>query len=268
MEDKFLYSRKNHEEDSVINVNGVRVGENVCIIAGPCSVEEDENLMIEIGKKVKEAGADMFRAGAFKPRTSPYSFQGMGEEGLKILSKVREETGLPIVTEVMDTSDVQLVSSYADVIQIGARNMQNFALLKAVGKQDKPVLLKRGLAAKIDEFLMAAEYIMKEGNHKVILCERGIRTFNDYTRNTLDLSIVPALKQRTHLPIIVDPSHGTGVRELVLPMSNASVASGADGLMIEAHNNPDKAVSDGAQTVDIDLLSGIISSVKNIKEIL
>ena len=261
-----LVSREFQEEDSVIDVDGVKVGgKNVVIIAGPCSVESREQIL-ETAKEVKKAGAHMLRGGAFKPRTSPYSFQGMEEEGLKLLAEAKKETGLPIVTEVMDTAQVELVAKYADVLQVGARNMQNFPLLKKLGKIDKTILLKRGLTATLDEFLMSAEYILSGGNKKVILCERGIRTFCTYTRNTLDLNIVPAIKQLTHLPIIVDPSHGTGRYDLVVPMSGAAVAAGADGLSIEVHRNPEEAISDGDQTLTPKNFKKAVTCVTKIAE--
>jgi len=233
---------------TVVRVGDVRVGEGFTIIAGPCSVESEEQ-MLETARAVKEAGADMLRGGAFKPRTSPYAFQGLGLKGLKILEKAREETGLPIVTEVIDTRDVSWVCEYADVLQIGARNMQNFSLLKEVGKAGKPVLLKRGMYSTIEEWLNCAEYILNDGNPDVILCERGIRTFETYTRNTLDLSSVPAVKELTHLPVITDPTHGTGRISLIPPMSYASVASGADGIIVEVHRNPAEALSDKEQAL-------------------
>ena len=223
-------------------------GDKVVVIAGPCAVENRESLL-KIAKHVKDAGASMLRAGAFKPRTSPYSFQGLGEEGLKHLAEARKLTGLPVVTEVMDTRGVGLVAKYADVLQIGARNMQNFDLLKEAGDSKKPVLLKRGMMSTIKEFLMAAESIMSRSNYNVILCERGIRTYEDYTRNTLYLSAVPVIKHLSHLPIIVDPSHGTGKWRFVSPMSKAAIAAGADGLMIEVHSNPEEALSDGDQSL-------------------
>ncbi|MBI2659650.1 3-deoxy-7-phosphoheptulonate synthase [Candidatus Woesearchaeota archaeon] len=244
-----LVSRDFHPHNRIVAVNGVKIGGNdIVVMAGPCSVESKEQI-IETAKQVKKAGAKILRGGAFKPRTSPYSFQGLGEEGLKLLKKAKEETGMPIITEVMDTRNVPLVCRYADILQIGARNMQNYDLLKEVGKCSHPVLLKRGLSATINEWLMSAEYVMSEGNHDVILCERGIRTFENYTRNTLDLNAVPAVKELTHLPVIVDPSHGTGRYTLVNPMSRAAVAAGADGLLIEVHPNPEKSVSDADQTI-------------------
>ncbi len=244
-----LASRDFKSEDTIINVKGKVIGgKKIHIIAGPCAVE-NKTMMTNIAEKVKEAGATFIRGGAFKPRTSPYSFQGLGEEGLKYLSYASKKTGLPIVTELMDPRDINIVKKYADIIQIGARNMQNFRLLLEVGKCKKPVLLKRGLSATIKEWLMAAEYIMSKGNQNVILCERGIRTFETSTRNTLDLSAVPVLKQLTHLPVIVDPSHGVGKWSLVTPLAKAAIAVGADGLMIEVHTNPEEAMSDGEQSL-------------------
>ena len=257
-----LVSRDHKPENTAVSVRGVEIGHDnePVIIAGPCSVENEERI-IEIASMVKSLGAKLLRGGAFKPRTNPYSFQGLGEEGLKLLKLAREETGLPIVTEVMDTGDVELVSQYADVLQIGSRNMQNFPLLKAVGKLQKPVLLKRGMSATLSEFLMSAEYILSEGNDQVILCERGIRTFSDFSRNTLDLNVVPAVKQSSHLPIIVDPSHGTGRRALVQPMSLAALAAGADGLIIEVHPQPDQAITDGFQTIDFQQFSQLMHTI-------
>lgn len=244
-----LASREVKEEDSCFNIAGVEVGNRkIPIIAGPCSVESEDQLM-EIAFAVKDAGASMLRGGAFKPRTSPYSFQGLGEEGLKILAKAREATGLPIVTEVMDPEDLELIEQYADVLQIGARNSQNYALLRRVGKSSKPVLLKRGMSTTINEFLMCAEYIISEGNDQVMLCERGIRTFETATRNTFDLNAVPVLKEKTHLPVFTDPSHGTGYWQYVTPMTLASIAAGADGIILEVHNRPEDAVSDGGQSL-------------------
>ncbi|MGH7407130.1 MAG: 3-deoxy-7-phosphoheptulonate synthase [Candidatus Methylomirabilales bacterium] len=244
-----LASRDFKPENSVIPVNGVEVGgKRLAVIAGPCSVEGRE-MILEVARVVKAAGARLLRGGAFKPRTSPYTFQGLGEEALRYLAEAREATGLPIVTELMDPRDAPLVLKYADLIQIGARNMQNFRLLKEVGSHRKPVLLKRGMSSSIKELLMSAEYILSEGNYNVILCERGIRTFEDFTRNTLDLSAVPALKSLTHLPVLVDPSHGTGKWDLVPPMALAAVAAGADGLMVEVHPKPEDALSDGPQAL-------------------
>ena len=252
---------KNNGKKTTFKVGNLTVGEDLILIAGPCAVENEEQI-IETAKAVRAAGANMLRGGAFKPRTSPYSFQGLEEEGLKLLAKAKEETGLPIVTEVVNVHDVELVAKYADILQIGARNMQNFALLKKVGQQKVPVLLKRGLAATIEEWVNAAEYILAEGNKKVIMCERGIRTYETYTRNTLDLSAVPIIKELTHLPIIVDPSHGTGRRELIESMSLAAIAAGADGLIIEAHIKPDEATSDAAQTISPNKLKEIIEKLK------
>lgn len=257
-----LVSREFKKENTLIKIGNVKIGANeIVVVAGPCAVENEKQI-IETAKAIKKAGAKLLRGGAFKPRTSPYSFQGMGEAGLKLMAKARKITGLPIVTEVMAIADVPLVADYADVLQIGARNMQNFNLLRAVGKINKPVLLKRGPSSTLKEFLMAAEYIMSEGNHKVILCERGIRTFCAYTRNTLDLNIIPALKKETHLPVIADPSHGTGRYDLVSPMSKASVAAGADGLMIEVHPNPEEATSDGDQSLTPKSFSKLMKELK------
>ncbi|MFZ5826429.1 MAG: 3-deoxy-7-phosphoheptulonate synthase [Bacillota bacterium] len=244
-----LVSREFHPEDTVIQIGGATVGGNdLWVTAGPCSVE-GRDLLLESARVVKEGGAHALRAGAFKPRSSPYSFQGLGETGLQYLAEAREQTGLPVVTEVMDTRDVELVAAYADVLQIGARNMQNFSLLKAVGRTDKPVLVKRGMSATIEEWLMAAEYVMSEGNHNVILCERGIRTFETETRNTLDLSAVVVAKSLTHLPVVVDPSHGVGKRDFVVALARAGVAAGADGILVEVHQRPEEAKSDAAQTI-------------------
>lgn len=244
-----LAGRQFKPEPSKIDVRGLSVGGNgLIVMAGPCAVESEEQILTT-AKAVRDAGASMLRGGAFKPRTSPYSFQGMGEEGLKLLALARSETGLPVVTEVMDTAHVELVAEYADMLQIGARNMQNFPLLKEVGGSGRPVLLKRGLSATIEEWLMAAEYIISAGNPNVILCERGIRTFETATRNTLDISAVTVVKQLSHLPVIVDPSHATGRWDYVTPMARAAVAAGADGLMIEVHPAPEQAVSDGPQSL-------------------
>jgi 3-deoxy-7-phosphoheptulonate synthase len=248
-----LVSRDTKEEDTILRIptpsgDVIVGGEHIALVAGPCAVETEKQCLA-IAERVKKSGARLFRGGAYKPRTSPYSFQGLGESGLKILSKVREEYGFGIVTEAIDNESLDLVEEYADVIQIGARNMQNFSLLKRAGRAKKPVLLKRGMSATLDEFLMAAEYVMSEGNYNVMLCERGVRTFSDFSRNTLDLAVVPAVKKRSHLPILVDPSHGTGKRHKVLPLSRAAVAVGADGLLIEVHHEPDKALSDGMQSI-------------------
>ncbi len=257
-----LISRELKAENTEVQVGGVTVGgPNLVVIAGPCAVETEERT-IRIAEKVKAAGGHMMRGGAFKPRTSPYSFQGLGLEGLKILAKAREVTGLPIVTEALDEESLDQVAEYADAIQIGARNMQNFALLKKAGRASKPVLLKRGMSATLDEFCLAAEYIMSEGNYQVILCERGVRTFADHTRNTLDLSIIPAIKRISHLPIITDPSHGTGKRHMVGPMSLASVAVGADGMIIEVHDEPEHALSDGPQALLPDQFARLMDELR------
>jgi 3-deoxy-7-phosphoheptulonate synthase len=246
-----LASRDVKEEDTIIRFPGTDAsigGRNLAIVAGPCSIESHEQAFA-IAEQVAATGAQFFRGGAYKPRTSPYAFQGLGIEALKIMSEIREKFGLRIITEAIDNETLELVAEWADVIQIGARNMQNFSLLKHAGRLRKPVLLKRGLSATLDEFLMAAEYIMSEGNYDVILCERGVRTFADHTRNTLDLSIVPAVQKLSHLPILVDPSHGTGKRDKVLPMTRAAIAVGADGILVEVHHQPDKALSDGPQSI-------------------
>ncbi|MGI8770816.1 MAG: 3-deoxy-7-phosphoheptulonate synthase [Acidobacteriaceae bacterium] len=246
-----LVSRDVKEEDTVIRFPGTNAsigGRNLAVIAGPCSIESREQAFA-VAEQVAKAGAQFLRGGAYKPRTSPYAFQGLGEPGLKIMAEVREAFGLRVVTEAVDDESLALVEQYADMIQIGARNMQNYALLKRAGRSKLPVLLKRGLSATLEELLMAAEYIMSEGNYQVALCERGIRTFTDHTRNTLDLSIVPAVQRLSHLPIVVDPSHGTGKRNKVLPLARAAVAVGCDGLIIEVHASPDKALSDGAQSL-------------------
>lgn len=245
-----VVSREFHPEASVIDLgNGVKIGgDNFVVMAGPCAVEGEE-ITLQIAREVKKHGAHIFRGGAFKPRTSPYSFQGLGEEGLKILKKVSEETGMLTVTEVMDTRTVELVAEYVDILQVGARNMQNFDLLKAVGDSKKPTILKRGMSATVKEFLMSAEYICSRGNMKVILCERGIRTFETHTRNTTDLNVIPSVKEASHLPIIVDPSHSTGKRSYVSPLAKASLACGADGLMVEVHTEPENAKSDGPQSL-------------------
>lgn len=261
-----LASRDFKKEPTLINVGGNIIGgKKIHVIAGPCSVE-NRAMIVAVAEDVKKAGVTFLRGGAFKPRTSPYTFQGLGEEGLLYLSEAKKRTGLPIVTELMDPRDLDLMVKYADIIQIGARNMQNFRLLLEVGTVKKPVLLKRGLSATIKEWLMSAEYIMSRGNHEVILCERGIRTFETATRNTLDLSSVPLLKQLTHLPVIVDPSHGVGKWDLVAPMARAAIAAGADGLMIEVHPNPEEAMSDGEQSLKPDQLHQLMKELKAIAE--
>lgn len=259
-----LVCREFHEEDTLIKVNGITIGgKKIIMIAGPCSVE-NEVQVIETAKSVKQSGARILRGGAYKPRTSVYSFQGLGEDGLKILLKAKKETGLPIVTEIMSPDKVKLVAQYADILQIGCRNMQNYDLLMEVGKVNKPVVLKRGFNSTLKEFLLSAEYIMSQGNSQIILCERGIRTFETMTRNTLDISAVPILKKLSHLPVMVDPSHATGKRELILPMSRAAVAVGADVIMVEVHHKPERALSDGAQSLHLDEFDQIMKGIKPI----
>ncbi|MFI5090372.1 MAG: 3-deoxy-7-phosphoheptulonate synthase [Terriglobales bacterium] len=264
-----LVSRDVKQDNTVVRfANSATIGgPELAVIAGPCAVESREQVFA-IAERVHRAGAQFFRGGAYKPRTSPYSFQGLGEEGLRILAEVRERWGLRIVTEAIDNESLELVEEYADVIQIGARNMQNFSLLKRAGRSKKPVLLKRGMAATLEEFLMAAEYVMCEGNYNVILCERGVRTFADHTRNTLDLSVVPAVHRLSHLPILVDPSHGTGKRNKVTPLSRAAVAVGSDGLIVEVHNDPDRALSDGMQSLYPDQFDVLMSEVRQIAAVL
>ncbi len=265
-----LVSRDTKPDNSVINFPGSSVtigGRELAIIAGPCGIESREQAFA-IAERVARAGAQFFRGGAYKPRTSPYSFQGLGEEGLKIMAEIRDRFGLLIVTEAVDYESLDLVDQYADMIQIGARNMQNFSLLKRAGRAHKPVLLKRGISATLEEFLMAAEYIMSEGNYQIVLCERGVRTFADHTRNTLDLSIVPAVQRLSHLPIIVDPSHGTGKRNKVTPLSRAAVAVGADGLIVEVHHDPDRALSDGMQSLYPDQFDALMVQVRQIAAVL
>jgi 3-deoxy-7-phosphoheptulonate synthase len=257
-----LSSRDFHPQDTVVPINGVTVGgKKLMIVAGPCAVE-DEAQILAAARAVRDAGAHMLRGGAFKPRSSPYSFQGLGEEGLKLLALAREETGLPVVTEVIAPEQVSLVAAYADVLQIGARNMQNYALLHAVGESQRPVLLKRGMMSTVEELLMSAEYILSHGNDRIILCERGIRTFEKYTRNTLDINAVPLLKQLTHLPVVVDPSHATGKWELVAATSRAAVAAGADGLIVEVHPHPEQALSDGAQSLKPEVFQRLMEQVR------
>jgi 3-deoxy-7-phosphoheptulonate synthase len=258
-------NRKFHPEDTVIDISGVKIGGgHFAMIAGPCSVESEEQI-IAVAQSVKASGARLLRGGAFKPRTSPYSFQGMKGEGIQLLLKAREATGLPIVTEIMNINALDLFAD-VDVIQVGARNMQNFDLLKELGKTDKPILLKRGLANTLKEFLMSAEYILSEGNQNVILCERGIRTFDSYARNTLDLTAVPMLHELSHLPVIVDPSHATGKRSLVPPMALAAVACGADGIMVEVHNDPVHALCDGGQSLTPEQFAQLVKKIKTVRE--
>jgi len=263
-----LVGRDLKQDDTIVRVGEVEVGgAEPAIIAGPCAVETYEQTM-EIAEIVASCGVKLFRGGAFKPRTSPYAFQGLGEDGLKILSEARDRFGLSIVTEVLDTETADLVEEYADIMQVGARNMQNFSLLRRVGQARKPVMLKRGMSATLDELLLAAEYIMAEGNYNVILCERGVRTFADHTRNTLDLSIVPAVQNRSHLPIIVDPSHGTGKRHKVIPLARAAIAAGADGIMVEVHNHPEQALSDGPQALLPDMFKQLVAEVQAIHKVI
>lgn len=261
-----MANRKFHPSDSVITVGDAKIGgSSLALIAGPCSVESEEQI-VEVARRVKKAGAKILRGGAFKPRTSPYSFQGLKAEGLELLKVARQETGLPIVTEIMSPSHLPLFED-VDIIQVGARNMQNFELLKELGHLRKPILLKRGLANTYEELLMSAEYIMSGGNNQVILCERGIRTFENYTRNTLDISAIPVLKHLSHLPVIVDPSHAAGLPWMVEPLSKAAVAAGADGLIIEVHNNPAKALSDGAQSITPDQFDGVVSHLRAVADV-
>jgi 3-deoxy-7-phosphoheptulonate synthase len=262
-----LVSRELQSDDTVVRVGDVVIGgENLTFIAGPCAVESEEQAHT-IARLVRDAGAQMFRGGAYKPRTSPYSFQGLEEEGLKILAQVREETGMPVVTEALDHIVFDLVEQYADMVQIGARNMQNYSLLRRAGRSRKPILLKRGLSATIEEWLMAAEYILEGGNTQVVLCERGVRTFADHSRNTLDLSAVPVVKKESHLPIIIDPSHAAGRRDQVIPLARAAVAVGADGLMVEVHHIPEEALSDGAQSLYPDQFEGLCRQIESIHRI-
>jgi 3-deoxy-7-phosphoheptulonate synthase len=259
-----LVSRETHPQSTIIQLGNIEIGgSEPVVMAGPCSIENEEQALI-IAEIVKKHGAKIFRGGAFKPRTSPYSFQGLGEEGLKILDKVRRETGLLIVTEATDNNNLEIVEQYADIIQIGARNMQNYSLLRRAGQSKRPVLLKRGFAATIEELLMSAEYIMSEGNQQVILCERGIRTFSDNTRNTLDLSAVLSIKELSHLPVLVDPSHAAGRREYVIPLSRGAIAVGADGLLVEVHHNPAQAFSDGRQSLYPEQFKTLMSEINNL----
>jgi 3-deoxy-7-phosphoheptulonate synthase len=265
-----LVSRDLKQENSVISFPGTNAtfgGQGLGIIAGPCAIESREQAFA-VAERVSQAGAQFFRGGAYKPRTSPYSFQGLGEEALRIMAEIRDRFGMKIVTEAIDNQSLELVEEYADIIQIGARNMQNFSLLKRAGRARKPVMVKRGMSATLEEFLMAAEYVMSEGNYNVILCERGVRTFADHTRNTLDLSIVPAVQRLSHLPIVVDPSHGTGKRNKVTPLSRASVAVGADGLIVEVHTQPDKALSDGIQSLYPEQFEELMGQVRQIASVL
>jgi 3-deoxy-7-phosphoheptulonate synthase len=257
-----LASREFHPQNTVVKVGDLAIGgDEIVVMAGPCAVESEEQILAT-AREVKAGGANILRGGAFKPSTSPYSFRGLGKEGLKLLAKAREETGMPIITEVMAPNDVELVAHYADILQIGARNMQNFTLLDEVGKLKKPVMLKRGLSSTIQEWLLAAEYILAQGNEQIILCERGIRTFETYTRNTMDVSAIPVIKKVSHLPIIADPSHASGKWYLVTPLALAAIAAGADGVMVEVHPNPDLALKDGAQSLTFDNFQGLMSQLK------
>src|SRR5712675_1438304 len=265
-----LVSRDLKEDSTVIRFAGTEAtigGTGLAIVAGPCAIESREQAFA-VAERVHRAGAQFFRGGAYKPRTSPYSFQRLGEEGLRIMAEIRQQFGMKIITEAIDNESLDLVEEYADVIQIGARNMQNFSLLKRAGRAKKPVLLKRGRSATLEEFLMAAEYVLSEGNYNVMLCERGVRTFADHSRNTLDLTIVPAVKKRSHLPILVDPSHGTGKRHKVLPLSRAAIAVGADGLLVEVHHEPDKALSDGVQSILPEEFAELTEEVRQIAAVL
>ena len=262
-----LASREFQTDQSVVNVGDVRIGsQKLVVVAGPCSVESRQQLL-QVAQSAKRLGASMLRGGAFKPRTSPYEFQGLGEAALRLLAEARDETGLPVITEVLEPGNVDLVAKYADMLQVGARNMQNFSLLRAVGKSKMPVLLKRGMMATFDEWLQAAEYILVEGNPNVVLCERGIRTFEKATRNTLDLAAVPVLRKLTHLPILVDPSHATGSRYLVAPMAKAAVSAGADGIMIEVHPNPESALSDSAQQLDLVEFAKLMEEIESLARV-
>ena len=261
-----LASRSFKPEGTVLNIKGVMVGgKEVVVMAGPCAVESEDQIRT-LAKQVKSVGAKFLRGGAFKPRTSPYTFQGLGEDGLKLLRSAADEFGLLVITEVMDWSQIDLVGRYADVLQVGARNMQNFSFLKELGKATMPIMLKRGMAATIEEWLMSAEYILSGGNHQLMLCERGIRTFDITTRNLLDISAIPAIHKRCHLPIIADPSHGTGIRDKVIPMARAAVAAGADGVMVEVHHQPDKALSDGAQSLFPDQFAQLMKEIRVIAD--
>lgn len=264
-----LVSRDFHPENTIVDVDGVKIGEGqrAVVVGGPCAVESEEQIL-KTARFVKQCGADLLRGGAFKPRTGPHTFQGLREEGLKLLAKAREATGLPIVTEVMSPDNVGLVAEYADLLQVGARNMQNFDLLRELGKIRKPILLKRGMSATIEEFLAAAEYILAEGNEQVILCERGIRTFETSTRNTLDLAMVPLVKELTHLPVMVDPSHATGKRSLVTPMSKAALVAGAHGVLVEVHPEPEKALSDGPQSLTFPGFEALMADLKRLQNYL
>lgn len=265
---KLLIGREKRPKNYHFDVDGIKIGDrNFLVIAGPCAVE-NKNQLLSTARAIKKSGANVFRAGLFKPRTSPYSFRGLEEKGLKLLSLVKKETGLPIVTEVMSIDKIEIISRYVDILQIGSRNMYNYPLLLAAGRQKKPVLLKRSFSATIEELLLSAEYIASQGNKKIILCERGIRTFDSQTRNTLDLSAIPVIKKLSYLPVIIDPSHATGRRDLIEPMALAAVACGADGLMIEVHNCPRKALSDGQQSLSLDEFGKLMRKIRKIKKVL
>ncbi len=265
-DDPDLVRRSSRPEGTIVDVNGIKIGgKEIVIMAGPCAVESEEQLS-ETAKSVRAGGASLLRGGAFKPRTSPYSFQGLGKEGLEMLDRARKQTGMSVVSEVMDTRQVETVAKYADMLQIGSRNMQNFPLLKEAGRTSKPILLKRGMMATIEEYLNAAEYVLSQGNTQVVLCERGIRTFESSTRYTLDLNAIPVLKQRTHLPVIVDPSHGTGIRSLVPTMARASIAAGADGLLMEVHYRPEEALCDGSQSLYPEEFGMMMEDLRKIAE--
>jgi 3-deoxy-7-phosphoheptulonate synthase len=263
-----LVSREFKHDDTIIKINDVVIGgKEAVIIAGPCSIESRDQTFT-IAESVSKAGAKILRGGAFKPRTSPYAFQGMGEDGLKIMREAADKFGMLVITEVMEREQIELVSKYADILQVGARNMQNFTFMRALGKAKKPIFLKRGIAATIEEWLMSAEYLMSEGNNSVILCERGIRTFETYTRNTFDISAIPIVHKLSHLPVFGDPSHGTGLRDKVLPMARAAIAAGADGLMVEVHNDPDRALSDGAQSLYPEQFNELMDQIRVIAEVI
>lgn len=263
-----LASRSFHKEDTIVKIKNVEIGGNqIVVMAGPCSIESEEQIFT-LAEIVSKSGGKILRGGAFKPRTSPYAFQGLGEEGLKLIRKAADKFGLLVITEVMETSQIELINNYTDIFQVGARNMQNFPLLKELGKINTPIMLKRGLSATIEELLMSAEYILSGGNNNVILCERGIRTFETYTRNTFDISAIPVVHKRSHLPIVGDPSHATGLRDKVIPMARAAVAAGADGLMVEVHHDPEKALSDGPQALLPEQFSEMMKQVKLIAEVI
>ncbi len=263
-----LASRSFKKDNTKISIGNVTIGDNdIAVMAGPCSIENEEQIFI-IAEIVSKAGAKILRGGAFKPRTSPYSFQGLGEDGLKLMRKAADKYGLLVITEVMESSQIELIENYTDIFQVGARNMQNFSLLRDLGKVTKPIMLKRGLSATIDDLLMSAEYILSNGNHNIMLCERGIRTFETYTRNTFDISAIPVVHKRSHLPVIADPSHATGLRDKVIPMARAAVAAGADGIMVEVHHDPEKALSDGPQALLPEQFTDLMNQIRAIAEVI